>query len=26
MAFRFKPVDNVFYQLLTDSANKLVEG
>ena len=26
MALRFKPVDNVFYQLLTDSASKLVEG
>ena len=26
MALRFKPVDNVFYQLLTESASHLVEG
>ena len=26
MALRFKPVDNVFYVLLTSSASKLVEG
>ena len=26
MALRFKPVDNVFYQLLTESATRLVEG
>ena len=26
MALRFKPVDNVFYQLLTESATHLVEG
>ncbi len=26
MALRFKPVDNVFYQLLTESASLLVEG
>jgi len=26
VALRFKPVDNVFYQLLTESASKLVEG
>ncbi len=26
MALRFKPVDNAFYELLTESANRLVEG
>ncbi len=26
MALRFKPVDNVFYELLTESATRLVEG
>ena len=26
MALRFKPVDNIFYQLLTSSATKIVEG
>ena len=26
MALRFKPVDNVFYALLTESATRLVEG